>query len=59
MLWVPIEVPRRVPQHMFLWRNKKYINNFWLKNKAPYLELCIQVSLYRLLLYPNSETDQY
>ena len=26
------------PQHMFLWRNKKHINNFWLK-EVPYLEL--------------------
>ena len=26
---------------MFLWKNKKNINNFWLKKKkAPYLEIC-------------------
>ena len=41
MLWV--EVPRRVasneyPQHMFLSRNKKNIDTFWLK-KVPYQEL--------------------
>ena len=25
--------------NMFLWRNKKNFNSFWLK-KVPYLELC-------------------
>ena len=45
-----LEVPRQstsnvYPQHMFSWRNKKNINNFWLKNSS-LLELCnIHVSV--------------
>ena len=40
-----LEVPHRgtsneYPQRMFLWRNKKNINTFWLKN-MPYLELSL------------------
>ena len=26
---------------MFLWRNKKTLNTFWLKKKSPYQELCL------------------
>ena len=44
-----LEVPRQgasneYPQHMCLWRNKKDINNFWLK-KVLYLELGKRLSL--------------
>ena len=51
ILWVycgySLEVPRRgasneFPQHMFLSRNKKNIDTFWLK-KVSYQELCIFV----------------
>ena len=37
MLWVLIR--NEYTQHMFLLRNKKNIDMFWLK-KAPYQELC-------------------
>ena len=38
MLWYSIEAPQRgtsneYPQHMFLLRNKKNIDTFWLKKK--------------------------
>ena len=47
MLLYSLEVPQQgasdeYPQHVFLSRNKKNIDRFWLK-KAPYQELCVTV----------------
>ena len=44
-----------VMQHMFLWKYKKNINNFWLK-KAPYLEWCLKAWKSHLL-FPTNFTD--
>ena len=48
VVWYSLEMPyqgasNEYPQHMYLLRNKKNINNFWLKKKKkePYLDLCI------------------
>ena len=47
MLWYSLEAPRRgasneYQQRMFLSKNKKNIDTFWLK-KASYQELCVQI----------------
>ena len=57
-----LEAPRRGAsneylQHMFLWRNKKNINTFWLKKKAAYQELWVISSrsvLYLTTLFLNN-----
>ena len=62
MLWYSLEVPRRCrgasneyPQHMFLSRNKKNIDMFWLKKKplsrALLKHLCNRENLHDISIY--------
>ena len=51
MLWDSLEAPRRgasneYPQHMFLSRNKKNIDTFWLKKSAVSRAMIIYFSSY-------------
>ena len=74
-LWYSLEVPHwgfsnEYPQHMFLWTNKKYINNFWLKKNCliwsyawcllqrKASEYWIMMSIFFLLAHLSSAQDE-